>query len=102
LLKGQLKPFKNKVVKIAGGYGKMPTAWLKGKKLLDIKSWDKHLLLVFANGTVKIHLGLFGDVLIDERKKINRSFYLELSNGEINGYVARASKLNKPLKEICF
>ncbi len=100
LLKDQLKPFKNKVVKKAGGYGKMPTAWLKGKKMLDIKSWGKHLLLVFANGTVKLHLGLFGDVLIDERKKVNRSFYLEFANGEINGYVVTASKLDKPLEEI--
>jgi endonuclease VIII len=100
LLKEQLKPFKGKLVKKAGGYGGMPTTWLKGKKLLDIQTWGKHLLLVFANGAVKIHLGLFGDVLINERKKVNRSFYLEFANGEINGYVVRASKLDKPLEEI--
>ena len=99
-LKHQLQPFKGKVVKKAGGYGNMPTAWLKGKKLLDIESWGKHLLLVFNNASVKIHLGLFGDVLINERKKVNRSFYLEFASGEINGYVVRASKLTKPLKEI--
>jgi len=99
-LKDNLAPFKNKVVKKAGGYGKMPTAWMKGKKLLDIQTWGKHLLLVFANGVVKIHLGLFGDVLINERKKVNRSFYLEFAKGEINGYVVSASKLKKPLKEV--
>ena len=99
-LKDNLAPFKNKVVKKAGGYGKMPTAWMKGKKLLDIQTWGKHLLLVFANGVVKIHLGLFGDVLNNERKKVNRSFYLEFAKGEINGYVVSASKLKKPLKEV--
>lgn len=99
-LKNQLLPFKNKVVKKAGGYGPMPTAWIKGKKITDIKTWGKHLLLVFSNGTVKIHLGLFGDVLVNERKKVNRSFFLEFARGEINGYVVKASKLEKPLKEI--
>ena len=92
-LKDQLMPFKNKVVKNAGGYGKMPTDWIKGKKLLDIKTWGKHLLLVFTNGTVRIHLGLFGDVLINERKKVNRSFFLEFAKGEMNGYVVRAKKI---------
>lgn len=99
-LADQLQPFKGKLVKKAGGYGPMPTAWLKEKKLLDIKTWGKHLLLVFKDGTVKIHLGLFGDVLINERKKVNRSFYLEFSKGEINGYVVKATRLSKPLTEI--
>ncbi|MEO8770900.1 MAG: hypothetical protein ABI402_12460 [Ferruginibacter sp.] len=99
-LADQLKPFKGKLVKKAGGYGNMPTAWLKGKKLLDIKSFGKNLLLVFTNGIVKIHLGLFGDVIINERKKVNRSFYLEFANGEINGYVVKASKIDKALNEM--
>lgn len=99
-LADQLKPFKSKLVKNAGGYGKMPTAWLNGKKLLDIKTYGKNLLLLFANGTVKIHLGLFGDVLINERKKVNRSFFLEFANGEINGYVVNASKMDTALNEM--
>lgn len=100
LLKDQLQPFKGKLVKKAGGYGSMPTAWLQGKKLLDITTWGKHLLLVFTNGVVKIHLGLFGDILINERKKVNRSFYLAFSSGEINGYVIKASKLEKSMDEM--
>ena len=99
-LKNQLLPFKNKVVQKAGGYGTMPTAWIKGKKLMDIQTWGKHLLLIFSNGIVKVHLGLFGDVPVNERKKVNRSFFLEFANGEINGYVVKATKLDKPLKEI--
>lgn len=98
-LKDQLMPFKNKVVRNAGGYGKMPTDWIKGKKLLDIKTWGKHLLFVFSNGTVRVHLGLFGDVLVNERKKVNRSFYLEFARGEINGYVVKAKKIEDIEKE---
>lgn len=99
-LKNKLLPFKGKVIKKSGGYGKMPTKWIHGKKLLDILTWGKHLLFVFSSGTVKVHLGLFGDVLVDERKKVNRSFYLEFASGEINGYVVKAQKLELPIKEV--
>ena len=99
-LKSQLTSFIGKKVTKAGGYGPMDTKWINGKKLLDIRTWGKHLLFVFENGSVKVHLGLFGDVLVNERKKVNRSFFLEFSKGEINGYVVRAQKLTVPLDEI--
>jgi endonuclease-8 len=92
-LRNQLLPFKGKIVREAGGYGPMPTRWINRKKLLDIKTWGKHLLFIFSNGTVRVHLGLFGDVLVNERKKVNRSFYLEFARDEINGYVVRAERL---------
>ena len=75
LLKKQLSSFIGKTVKQAGGYGQMPTKWINGEKLLDIKTWGKHLLFVFSKGTVKVHLGLFGDVLVDERKKSKPFFF---------------------------
>lgn len=94
-LKHQLLPFKGKTVQHAGGYGAMPTSWINGKKLLDITTWGKHLLLVFSNGTVRVHLGLFGELLVNERKQVNRSFFLEFDKGEINGYVVKAIKLKQ-------
>jgi endonuclease-8 len=72
----------------------------KRKKIIGYTHLGKHLLFVFDNGSVKVHLGLFGDVLVNERKKVNRSFFLEFSKGEINGYVVRAQKLTAPLNEI--
>ncbi len=73
----------------------MTTAWIKGKKLLDILTWGKHLLFVFSNGTVRVHLALFGEIMVNEQKKVNRSFSLAFARGEINGYVVRAQKLEK-------
>ncbi len=99
-LKNKLLPFKNKVVKKAGGYGKMPTDWITGKKLLDIQTWGKHLFFVFTNGAVNIHLGLFGEIMVDERKKVNRSFFLEFASGEINGYVVKAKKEDKNIDKL--
>lgn len=98
-LKNKLLPFKGKIVKKAGGYGKMPVEWIQNKKLLDIITWGKHLLFVFSNGTVRVHLGLFGEIMINEKKKVNASFFLHFTNGEINGYVVRAQKLEQPYKE---
>ena len=99
-LRSQLLPFKGKLVIKAGGYGPMETKWMQRRKLLDIRTWGKHLLFIFSNGTVKVHLGIFGEVLVNERKKVNRSFFLEFAKGEINGYVVRAEKLIAPPDEI--
>jgi endonuclease-8 len=99
-LRNQLLPFKGKIVTKAGGYGKMPTAWIKNKKLKDILTWGKHLVFVFKKGSVRVHLGLFGEILMNQEKKVNASFYLHFAKGEINGYVVRAQKLEKPLEEI--
>lgn len=99
-LRNQLLPFKGKIVKKAGGYGPMPTKWIDGKKLLDIQTWGKHLLFVFKNGTVRVHLMLFGEIKINERLKVNRSFFLEFAKGEINGYVVKAQKLESDLEDL--
>ncbi|MEP6712444.1 MAG: DNA-formamidopyrimidine glycosylase family protein [Ferruginibacter sp.] len=99
-LREKLSPYTGKKVTAAGGYTDMPTAWLKNKKLLEIKTWGKHLLLRFATGTVRIHLMLFGSVLINKRKKVNASFYLHFGKDELNFYVVKAQKLAQPLDEI--
>ena len=38
--------------------------------------------------------------MVNKRKKVNRSFFMEFPKGEINGYVVRAEKLTKALEEI--
>lgn len=99
-LRNQLLPFKGKVVQKAGGYGKMSTAWLQKKKLTDVLTHGKNLFFVFNNGVVKVHLGLFGEVLINESKKVNASFFLHFASGEINGYVVNAQKLEGKLEDL--
>lgn len=93
LLKNQLQPFAGKTVKRAGGYGPMPTDWINGRKLKEVQSHGKYLYFIFTNGVVQLHLGLFGDLLINERKKVNRKFFLEFAKGEINGYVVSVKKI---------
>lgn len=99
-LRDKLSPFIGKIVKDAGGYGPMETDWLLKKKLLDICTWGKHLLFLFKDGTVKVHLMLFGEIVVNERKKVNPSFFMHFANGEINGYVIKAEKLDQPPEQI--
>lgn len=96
----KIASFAGKKVTDAGGYTPMPTAWLKNKKLLAIKGWGKHLLLCFKEGTVRIHLGLFGSLLVNERKKVNETFYLRFGKNELNFYVVRAKLISEPLDEV--
>lgn len=100
LLKNELQNFAGKTVKNAGGYGKMPTAWMKGKKLLRIESHGKYLYFIFSKASVQLHLGLFGDVLISERKKVNRKFFMEFADAEINGYVVSTKVIEGPADEL--
>lgn len=99
-LSNKLRPFIGKKVRDAGGYDKMPTAWIKGQILEDIKTHGKHLFFIFSNGVVQLHLGMFGKVLVNERKEVNRRFYLEFDNGEVNGYVTIMKKLDHFPEEI--
>ena len=72
----------------------MPTAWLVGKKLSDITTHGKYLFFHFKDGIVQVHLGLFGSVIINEQKTVNRKFYLAFANGEINCYIVNAKKID--------
>ncbi|MBC7534601.1 MAG: endonuclease [Ferruginibacter sp.] len=96
----KLKPFSGKKVTGCGGYTPMATGWIKGEKLLEVCTWGKHLLLRFKKGTVRIHLMLFGSVLINEKKKVNASFFLQFGKDEVNFYVVKAIQLTQPLKDI--
>ncbi|MDB5201162.1 MAG: endonuclease [Ferruginibacter sp.] len=100
ILKEKLEPFSRKKVTAAGGYTKMETAWLKGQQLKEIKTWGKHLLLIFPKGTVRIHLRLFGSVLVNETKKVNASFFLKFGKDEVNFYVVEAKFIKEKLEDV--
>lgn len=88
--RGQLMSFKGKTVLEASGYGDMDKSALRNVVLIDIDTYGKNLLFVFKGFFVTVHLGLFGRMLIDERKKVNASFALHFAEGEINFYVAKS------------
>ena len=88
-LKNKLQRYKGKMVSEASGYGEMDKSKIENIKLLDIDTYGKNLLFVFQDFFVGVHLGLFGSMLVNKRKKVNASFALHFASDEINFYVAK-------------
>lgn len=88
-LKNKLQRFKGKTVSEASGYVEMDKSEIVNLKLIDIETYGKNLLFVFKDFFVSVHLGLFGSMLVNKRKKVNASFALHFGESEINFYVAK-------------
>ena len=88
-LRNKLQRYKGKIVSEASGYGDMEKSKIANKKLEDIDTYGKNLLFVFKDFFVSVHLGLFGSMLVNKRKKVNASFALHFPSDEINFYVAK-------------
>lgn len=72
----------------AGGNAKIDIQRLENKKLVDIKTWGKHLLLCFEGFTIRIHFLLFGTYRINDTKESLLRLGLTFNKGEINFYTA--------------
>jgi endonuclease VIII len=101
IIKADLKPFKGKTVEHASGLSKLDYDRLIGNKLIDIKSWGKHLLLQFKKVTVRIHFLMFGSYRINERKVTEPRLRLQFDNGEeVNFYTTAVTYLEGNLDDI--
>ena len=88
-LKNKIQRYKGKTVSEASGYNEMDKSKIANNKLLDIETYGKNLLFVFKDFFIGVHLGLFGSMLVNKRKKVNASFALHFGDSEINFYVAK-------------
>lgn len=75
----EFAPFLGRKVSRASGTVKLPL--LRRKKLLEVRSWGKHLLLRFENATLRVHFLMFGSYRINNPRE-NRSPKLELHFGK--------------------
>jgi endonuclease-8 len=62
----------------ASGNAKIDMAQLLNKKIIELRSWGKHLLFILPDCTIRIHFLLFGTYSIDEQTKPDRSLRLKL------------------------
>lgn len=88
-LKNKIQRYKGKTVTEASGYGEMNKSRIVNIKLEDIDTYGKNFLFVFKDFFVTVHLGLFGRMLVNKRKKVNASFALHFGSDEINFYIAK-------------
>ncbi|PZR22625.1 MAG: endonuclease [Flavobacterium psychrophilum] len=93
IAKGEMTQFIGYKVISAQGNAKIDLSRLENKKLHDIKTWGKHLLLCFDGFTIRIHFLLFGTYRINQTKEARLRLGLRFKNGEINFYTAAVKVL---------
>jgi len=86
ILKEMLKPFEGKKVITVSGNSKIDIQRIKGKKIISLQSWGKHLLICFKYFFIRIHLLMYGTYRINERKETDPRLRLTFTKGEINFY----------------
>ena len=68
IAKEQVSPFIGETIVAVDGNSKIAIKRAENKKLLDVRTWGKHLLLCFEGFTFRIHFLLFGTYRINETK----------------------------------
>lgn len=91
-----------RIVNATGSTAKITREDVAGKKLIDIKTWGKHLLLCLPDFTIRIHLLMFGSYRINEVKQ-NAVPKLQLHfsrNRSVAFYACSVQRIDVPLDDI--
>jgi endonuclease VIII len=102
ILVEEARKFIGQRVKECAGSSKVidPKA-LCGQKLMDLKSWGKHFLLIFERQILKVHFLLFGSYRIDDpRPGLAPRLSLRFKSGEIFFYACSIRELTEPLSSL--
>src|ERR1700761_7897881 len=101
ILKEQVKKFKGKKILTVDGNTKvdMAAAGVAGSKILDIRSWGKHFLIVLKGQTIRIHFLLFGSYSIDEKTKPRPRLHLKFAKGDLYFYACAVKLLEGDIDE---
>lgn len=100
IAKEEMNSFLGKKVIAVSGNTKTDKERILNKKLLDIKTWGKHLLLCFDKFTIRIHFLMFGKYLVNARREGDARLSMQFKNGEINLYTCSVKFIEEPLDEI--
>jgi endonuclease VIII len=100
ILRQSLLPFIGKKINAAPGNSKIDKTRLVDQKIVDIKTWGKHLLICFDGFTLKIHFLMFGTCLINKRKATPLRLSFQFKKGEINFYTCSIQFLDGDLDQL--
>lgn len=96
----KLKFLEGQKVTDCGGYAPLDRDGMSGEILKEITSHGKNFIFQFKEFFITAHLGLFGSMLINSRKKVNASFSLNFKEDEINFYVTKVKRFEGRYEEI--
>ncbi len=88
ILREAIARFNRKKVLKATGNAKIDMKRLHNKTIRSIKSWGKHLLIVFDGFYIRVHLLMFGTYLINEKKTTPLKLGLTFKKDTLNFYTA--------------
>jgi endonuclease-8 len=102
ILREEASVFEGLTVQSVHGSARIDLAQLAGQRLIAVRSWGKHFLLVFDRITVRIHLLMFGTYRINERKEgaKPRLGLLFPQGQELNFYTCSVQFLEAPADEV--
>ncbi len=100
IAKEEMNKFSGRKVLEASGNAKIDMARLKNQKLVEIRTWGKHLLLCFNGFTIRIHFLMFGTYRVNEKKEAVPRLHLLFAKGELNFYTAAVKILEEPLESL--
>ena len=100
IAKEEMLLFKGKKLVAVSGNTKIDKDRLLNKKLVDIRTWGKQLLLCFNGFTVRIHFLMFGTYRVNAKKETAPRLSLEFAKGEINFYTCAVKMIEEPLDEV--
>jgi endonuclease-8 len=86
ILREELKSFKGKKVLKASGNAKIDFHYLEKKKIVDLRSWGKHFLIIFKDHFIRVHLLMFGKYMINERRDFEPRLLLQFPGSEFSFY----------------
>ena len=96
----ELASFVGKKVTDVSGNSKIDQQRLLRKKLIDIRTWGKHLLLCFDGFTVRIHFLMFGTYYINSSKEAVPRLHLGFGKKYFNLYTCAVRMIEEPLDEV--
>lgn len=100
IAKEEMQQFVGKKIVAVEGNSKIGIERLLNKKILDIKTWGKHLLICFDDFTIRIHFLMFGTYYIDSKKDAAPRLSLKFPKGELNLYSCAIKMIEEPLDDI--
>jgi len=100
IAKEEMKPFIGKKIIAVSGNTKTEKGRILNKKLIDIKTWGKHLLFCFDDFAVRIHFLMFGKYLVNATREGDPRLSMQFKTGEINLYTCSVKFIEELLDEI--
>jgi endonuclease-8 len=100
IAKEEMLLLKGQKVQAVSGNSKIEQQRFTGKKLKNIRTWGKHLLLEFNGISLRVHFLMFGTYRVNEAKDSLPRLSLQFEKDLLNLYTCSVRIIEEPLDEI--